>query len=101
MTMCRHAFTIVDGFPFDGYSGSTQVERLAFARLLFFFESVDALYVTPLRAISIDSITIFSRTNKVITLTGVPEYVKFGPCHRSRPEGWKTPDPDQSSIGTV
>jgi len=40
--------------------------------------TIDILYVTPLRAIGMNTITKLSRTKKVLTLTGVPDYVKSG-----------------------
>ena len=39
---------------------------------------VDALYITPLRAIDIETIVALSRSRKIITLTGVPEYAEEG-----------------------
>lgn len=39
---------------------------------------VNVLYVTPLRAASIQSISEMCRKNKVISFTGVPEYVNDG-----------------------
>lgn len=41
-------------------------------------ESIDALYITPLRAIDIDGIAAVSRTRRVLTFTGVPAYVEAG-----------------------
>ena len=37
-----------------------------------------ALYVTPLRAVAMETITTISRNKRVITLTGVPEYAEKG-----------------------
>ena len=39
---------------------------------------VDLLYITPLRAFAIDSITVFSREAGVLTYTGVSDYVHLG-----------------------
>lgn len=39
---------------------------------------VDVLYITPLRAVGIDTITDISRAKRITTLTGVPEYVESG-----------------------
>lgn len=39
---------------------------------------LDALYVTPLRAIDIETIVTISRRKQIITLTGVPEYADQG-----------------------
>lgn len=41
-------------------------------------EPLDALYVTPLRAVSITAITDVTRHRGITTLTGVPEYVTAG-----------------------
>jgi hypothetical protein len=40
--------------------------------------NVDILYVTPVRVLEIKTITDISRTQKILTLTGVPEYVESG-----------------------
>lgn len=39
---------------------------------------VDVLYVSPLRAYDLARITRISRTRRLLTLTGVPEYVEAG-----------------------
>ena len=39
---------------------------------------VNALYIAPLRAVDIKSISKVSREAKVLTMTGVPEYVEEG-----------------------
>jgi len=39
---------------------------------------VSVLYVTPLRSYSLSNITEFSRTEQIVTLTGVPQYLKSG-----------------------
>lgn len=39
---------------------------------------IHLLYITPLRAVSIEKITEITRAQKVLTLTGVPEYVELG-----------------------
>ena len=39
---------------------------------------VDILYIAPLRAVSIDTIAAISRTEQIMTLTGVPEYCESG-----------------------
>ena len=39
---------------------------------------IDVLYITPIRAVDIESITKLSRKKKIITLTGVTDYVKAG-----------------------
>jgi hypothetical protein len=39
---------------------------------------LDLLYVTPLRAVGIGTITALSRRAKLTTMTGVPEYVEEG-----------------------
>ncbi len=41
-------------------------------------ENVDILYITPLRAFNLKSITELSQSNKIITFTGVPEYTEDG-----------------------
>ena len=41
-------------------------------------QSVDVLYVGPLRAIDIDGIAQVTRARHIATLTGVPEYVEEG-----------------------
>lgn len=40
--------------------------------------SVDVLYVAPLRAVNISSISTLTRTQRILSLTGVPEYVANG-----------------------
>ncbi|UCG51362.1 MAG: YfiR family protein [Candidatus Latescibacterota bacterium] len=40
--------------------------------------NVDILYITPLKAVDIESITKTSRALALITLTGVPDYVRSG-----------------------
>lgn len=40
--------------------------------------SVDVLYVSPLRAYAIDQINNISRKQKILTTTGVPDYVEAG-----------------------
>ena len=40
--------------------------------------NVDILYATPLRALEIGEITAVSRARKILTLTGVPDYVESG-----------------------
>ena len=39
---------------------------------------VDILYITPIRAVSMETITAVSRANKILTFTGVQEYVQSG-----------------------
>ena len=39
---------------------------------------IDILYVTPLRAISLRSITKASRAAQILTFTGIPKYVESG-----------------------
>lgn len=39
---------------------------------------IDVLYITPIRAVDIESITKLSRNKKIVTLTGVTDYVKAG-----------------------
>jgi len=39
---------------------------------------INTLYVAPLRAIDLATISTVTRKNKVLTLTGVPEYVEIG-----------------------
>lgn len=41
-------------------------------------DRVDALYVAPVRAFSMEQITMVSRTRNILTLTGIPEYVEEG-----------------------
>jgi hypothetical protein len=41
-------------------------------------DSIDVLYVAPLRAVGIETIAGVSRKRKITTLTGVPEYVESG-----------------------
>jgi hypothetical protein len=41
-------------------------------------ENVDILYITPLRAAEIETITAVSRAEKIMTITGVPDYVELG-----------------------
>jgi len=41
-------------------------------------ENIDILYITPLRAYGIEQITTVSQLQKVMTFTGIPEYVKAG-----------------------
>lgn len=41
-------------------------------------DNVDILYITPLRAVEIEKITNLSRAQKIMTLTGVPDYVESG-----------------------
>jgi hypothetical protein len=41
-------------------------------------DSVDVLYVAPLRAVGVEQITTVSRTRNILTLTGIPEYVQEG-----------------------
>jgi hypothetical protein len=40
--------------------------------------NVDILYVTPLRAVGIETITAVSRARQILTITGVPEYAESG-----------------------
>jgi hypothetical protein len=53
------------------------VQRTPFADSLS-VKKVDVLYVAPLHKVSIDTITTVSRTNKITTLTGIPDYVDLG-----------------------
>ena len=39
---------------------------------------IDILYIAPVRAIEIETITSVSRARKITTLTGVPDYVELG-----------------------
>jgi len=39
---------------------------------------VDILYIAPMRALDMGKITKLSRTKKILTLTGVPDYVESG-----------------------
>lgn len=41
-------------------------------------KNVDILYLTPLRALEIGTVTAVSRAKKIVTLTGVPDYVESG-----------------------
>lgn len=41
-------------------------------------ENVDILYITPLRAFNLKSITELSQSSKIMTFTGVPEYTEDG-----------------------
>ena len=41
-------------------------------------DSIDVLYIAPLRAVDLGEIASISRTKQVLTLTGVPEYVQAG-----------------------
>lgn len=41
-------------------------------------DSIDILYIAPLRAVDVEKITKITRTRSVLTLTGVPEYVQQG-----------------------
>jgi hypothetical protein len=41
-------------------------------------ENIDVLYICPLRAIELETIITASRTHRVLTFTGVPEYVERG-----------------------
>lgn len=41
-------------------------------------EKIDLFYITPLRAFTMDKITDLSRSKRIMTLTGVPEYVEAG-----------------------
>jgi len=41
-------------------------------------EKIDLFYIAPLRAFSMDKITDVSRSMRIMTLTGVPEYVEAG-----------------------
>ena len=41
-------------------------------------DHIDILYIAPLRAVKIETITSVSRAKQVITLTGVPDYVESG-----------------------
>lgn len=64
-------------------TGTTSIDGFDFANIMlqmrFISENkVSVLYVTPLRAASIRSISKICRKNKVISFTGVPEYVKNG-----------------------
>jgi hypothetical protein len=54
---------------FDG--GERQMERAP-------FNDLDALYIAPLRAVSLDAITAMCRTEGIVTLTGVPDYIDQG-----------------------
>jgi len=40
--------------------------------------AVDVLYVTPLRSVDLDDLTVLSRRRHVLTCTGVPDYVSRG-----------------------
>ena len=51
---------------------------------------IDVLYITPLRSLDLDGITTLSRRHRVLTCTGVPDYVTQGlavgiGARRSRP----------------
>ena len=39
---------------------------------------VDVLYITPIRALAISNITMLSQAKKIMTFTGVPNYVELG-----------------------
>jgi len=39
---------------------------------------VDILYITPIRAFDLRTITVMSRAKKILTLTGVTDYVELG-----------------------
>ena len=41
-------------------------------------DAVDALYITPVRAIAMEAITAVSQKRRELTLTGVPEFVDDG-----------------------
>ncbi|MCK4591646.1 MAG: YfiR family protein, partial [Candidatus Latescibacteria bacterium] len=40
--------------------------------------NIDILYVAPLRALGVKTITGVSRAKRILTLTGVPDYVESG-----------------------
>jgi hypothetical protein len=39
---------------------------------------VNILYITPLRAVAMEDIAVISQAQRILTLTGVPEYVESG-----------------------
>ncbi len=41
-------------------------------------EKINIFYITPLRAVDISTITSYSKANKIMSLTGVPEYCTDG-----------------------
>jgi len=41
-------------------------------------ENIDVLYLTQLRAVEIGDIAKLSRKKQIVTLTGIPDYVKAG-----------------------
>jgi hypothetical protein len=41
-------------------------------------DRIDIFYVTPLRAVAMESFTSISRSKRISTLTGLPEYVESG-----------------------
>lgn len=55
--------------PLDGDTKLDEAVRKA---------DVDVFYVAPLRAYDIDGIVSLAQRQKILTLTGVPEYVKTG-----------------------
>jgi len=55
-----------------------EVENARHFRRLVTDSGVDLLYVAPLRAFTVDSITAFSREAGVLTYTGVSQYVHSG-----------------------
>lgn len=65
----------VNNIPFRTVSidiESNDLETVVMSR------KIDLFYVTPLRAFAMDKITNLSRSKRIMTLTGVPEYVEAG-----------------------
>ena len=66
----------VDGAPIRGIPINLSAEVDLGGELLKY--KINVLYVTPLRAAGIESISAITRAAKVLTVTGVTEYVESG-----------------------
>ena len=70
------AVKTLNGVPFR--SIPIEIEREVDLENIILESDIHILYITPLRALSIEKIAEISRDLKVLTLTGVPEYVDLG-----------------------
>jgi len=74
-TMSKSPVKKVENIPIRQVS--IDIDRVDLANAVV-KNNIDVLYITPLRAIGMETITSVSRAKQVLTLTGVPDYVESG-----------------------
>jgi len=74
-TMSKSPIKKVENIPIRQVS--IDIDRVDLASAVV-KNNIDVLYITPLRAIGMETITSVSRAKQVLTLTGVPDYVESG-----------------------